>query len=224
MKKNYPLYSTLLVGLLALQGTAMHAQSQAIERTKQILTFGDWQNAGNDFGVDTQNIPTTIKDLFYNTKGNLVKTIDSKMHLGDNPTTLLKVEKLGDTTPIKYTSYLYNDKDQLQSVVECGYRTNNGWFFQWAEPDTISAFTYNAEGKLATKKEAAIETSYSWEGAHLIKEQQKDISTSSVVSTHYFYKFVSAETNLAQKEVTVNAKGAYGIYYTYVDYVGLYLL
>ena len=211
MKNSYTIYSALLLGLLGLQGANAQTSPQNLELTKQVLTFGDWQNAGEQFGVNTQGVPTQVKDFFYNRQGKLLKTVEGKMQLGDNPATIMTYEKLGDVTPQKYTSYNYNEAGQLVSIVECAYEADNGWFFSWKNEETVSRYAYDEKGKLATKKDGKYTYAYTWNGEQLVKETKINNGTDETASTLFYSDFVDAQSNCAKKVIEVTAKGSYYI-------------
>ena len=211
MKKNYTFYSALLLGLLGFQGIHAQGAETNVERIKQVLTFGDWEDAGKELGIDTKNIPTQVKDYFYNNRGMLVKTLEGDFLLTDAPETILKTEKYGDIKPTKYTTYGYDENNRLTSITESKYQTANGWFFNWSANDTICVNKYDAQGKLESKSDKNYQYHYTWKGEQLTvaKQVAKNGAKESVVT--YFSDFVAENSNCPKKAIEVAGEKAYYI-------------
>lgn len=211
MKKITPTYSALLIGLLSLQSAQAQINSEQVQLTKQVLTFGDWYDAGADLGIDTDNLPTKIEDRYYDKNGNLARVTEGTFMLGDSETTRVEVEKFGDIKLDTYRSYLYDQNNRLTHVTERKYKALNGWYYSWAASDTIQTYTYNEEGKMSGQSNQNYRFEYIWEGNHIAIEKKYNKYSGKISSTTHYSNFVDDERNLAQKVVEVSSYSKYYI-------------
>lgn len=209
MKINYAFYTAVLMGLLGFQPLQAQGNREDVERVKQILTFGDWKDAGKELGIDTRNLPTQVKNFFYNNKGQLVRVLEGDVRLGDNPETILNVEKLGDVQPSAYTHYTYDGQGRLTSVCENRYETTNGWFFTWQANDTLTVCKYNDNGQLAEKTEKDISSQYTWKGQHCVTEKRRKKDNGELIAATYYSDFISETANAPRKAIEVTSKEAF---------------
>ncbi|MGN0035851.1 MAG: T9SS type A sorting domain-containing protein [Bacteroidaceae bacterium] len=182
------------------------AEPQVEKRVSVISTLGD------AMGTSTS---VTKREIYYYNKNNEIAGICLEGYTSsDNPDT--EVVETPGFYPSLYTSYVYNDQDQLVEVRQRQYGTYDGYENAWNKTDNlIESYEYADNGDLKRKKTSNYAYDYTWEGKNLVSEVKSNVFTGAFSSRFVYSDFVDSQSNLPTKAKEMKTKNSTSYFWEY---------
>lgn len=186
------------------------AEPQVEKRVSVISTIGDAMGS---------SASVTKREIYYYNKNNEIAGICLEGYTSsDNPDT--EVVETPGFYPSLYTSYVYNEQEQLVEVRQRQYGTFDGYENAWNKTDNlVESYEYDDNGNVKRKKTTNYAYDYTWEGKNLVSEVKSNVFTGAFSSRFVYSDFVDSQSNLPTKAKEMKTKNSTSYFweYTYDD-------